>query len=91
MHLLHQLLLCLVGNELFRPLLIFEVAEVEPALEGLPVSKDLGEEEVQQGPQLLEIVLQGGSGDEEARGGGEGLELAEKFGVKVLHAMSLVL
>ncbi|PPQ66781.1 hypothetical protein CVT26_009767 [Gymnopilus dilepis] len=42
---------------------------VEPLVEGLDGVEDLGEDEVEQGPELGEVVLQGGSGEEEAVAG----------------------
>jgi hypothetical protein len=68
MHLLDEFLLGLVGDELLGALFVLQIAKVEPALEGLPVPEDLGQQKVQQRPQLLEVVLQGRAGDEKAGG-----------------------
>lgn len=90
MHLLDKLLLGLVGNKLFGALFVLQVAEVEPTFESLPVTENLRQQEIEQRPQLLEIVLQRCAGDQKTGCRGERLELAEQLGVKVLHSVSLV-
>ena len=50
MDFLDKILLHLIADEFFRPLLVLEIGEVEPRLKCLPLGEDVGHEEVQEGP-----------------------------------------
>jgi len=54
-----------------RLLLLPAVPHPEPLLELLRAAEDLGQQEVEQRPELVEVVLEGGAGDEQAVVGAE--------------------
>ena len=78
MQLLHDL--CLVAARV----------AAEPLVEALGAGEDLGQEEVEERPQLVQVVLQRRAGDEEAVGGAEHAHGAREDGVLVLDAVRLV-
>lgn len=71
-------------------LLLASITQAEPLLELLCAAEHLRQQEVEQGPQLVQVVLQGGTGDEQAIVGAEHAHHAGKHGVLVLDAVSLV-
>ena len=70
--------------------LLLLLGKVEPALELRQGGEDVGEEKVQQRPQLREGVLQRCSSQQQLVRGRDGLQLADEFAVEVLQAVALV-
>lgn len=66
------------------------VVGVEPRLEDVEVVKDLRHDEVEQGPQLVQVVLQGRAGQQQPVGAVVGLEVAHQLAVGVLQPVPLV-
>ena len=54
------------------------------------VLKKLGREENEERPELVKVVLEGCSGEQEARDGADGLELLDEAAGPVLDAVALV-
>ena len=64
---------------------------IEPLLEGAAALEDSGQEEVEQGPQFWQLVLERGAGEEEApRSHVVGVQYLGQLAVVVLHAVALV-
>ena len=61
-----------------------------PGAEDVDVVEDVGLAEVEERPELLEGVLDGRAREEEARLGGDLLELVEELPVAVLDPLALV-
>lgn len=81
-------LLCV--DDVFHLCILPDVLEAEPGLEDLQVREDHGRAEVEEGPELLEAVLDGGARQQQARDGRHSLELADEAAVAVLDAVALV-
>mmetsp|Transcript_5634 Transcript_5634/g.14077 ORF Transcript_5634/g.14077 Transcript_5634/m.14077 type:complete len:265 (-) Transcript_5634:1604-2398(-) len=64
--------------------------EVEPFVELLGGGEDVGEQEVQQGPQLVEVVLEGRSREEQPIGGPEAPDRGAEHAGVVLEPMGFV-
>ena len=75
-----------------RDHLLFDllVADVEPLVELLVGREDIGQQEVEQCPQLMQVVLHGRASDEEARVRFKGAEHLRQLRLLVLHAVRLV-
>eukprot|EP00959_Pyramimonas_sp_CCMP1952_P019835 419025-Pyramimonas_sp.AAC.1 len=67
-----------------------DAGEVEPALKLTEVGEDVREDEVQQRPQLREVVLQRRAGEQQLVRRGDGAQLADEHAVVVLQAVPLV-
>jgi hypothetical protein len=64
--------------------------KVEPGLEGAEVGEDVGEEEVEERPELAKVVLEGRAREEELVVGAQRAQLAQEAAVPVLQAVPLV-
>lgn len=62
----------------------------EPLVESLGITKNVGKEEVEKRPQLVEVVLQRCTGDEESVSGVEESDNLRERGFFVLDAVGLV-
>jgi hypothetical protein len=51
--------------ELLHDGVLVPILAREPLIKGLRVAKDVGKEKVEKGPELVQVVLEGGAGDEE--------------------------
>ena len=78
MELCDDAILHLAVEDLLVGALLLEV-EVKPRLEGVEVVEDGGEQKVEERPQLREVVLQRGAGEEEAVR--QGVRRCEKAGI----------
>ena len=63
---------------------------VEPLVELLGITKDFGKEEVEEGPQLVEVVLEGSTGDEDAMLRLHGTNDLAEGRILVLDAMGFI-
>lgn len=64
---------------------------VEPLLKGATALKDGGQEEVEQGPEFRQLVLQWSTSEEETAGSHiVGVQHLGQFTVVVLHSMTLI-
>ena len=61
--------------------------EVEPLIKLLRVTEDVGKEEVEEGPELVEVVLEGRAGEQEARGGADTANRLRDEGAVVLDPL----
>mmetsp|Transcript_28915 Transcript_28915/g.83963 ORF Transcript_28915/g.83963 Transcript_28915/m.83963 type:complete len:731 (+) Transcript_28915:2411-4603(+) len=78
-----------LGNHILLGLVIVDV-KIEPLVELLRGREDVREEEVEQGPQFVQIVLQGSTGQEETVGRVEASHRLAEHGGLVLEAVGLV-
>mmetsp|Transcript_56160 Transcript_56160/g.93276 ORF Transcript_56160/g.93276 Transcript_56160/m.93276 type:complete len:546 (+) Transcript_56160:1406-3043(+) len=69
---------------------VVHVVEVEPRLEGVQIVKNFRQNKIQEGPQLAQVVLQGGAGDQQTIGGVQPLQLTDELAFEVLQPMGLV-
>ncbi|KAH3676333.1 hypothetical protein WICPIJ_009143 [Wickerhamomyces pijperi] len=84
---LNQLLcLCVLGALRY----VRQRAKVKPFLEQIQVVEDIWKNEVQQGPQLGKIVLQGSTGKQQSVAGSQSLQLSDQQTVHVLQSMALI-
>lgn len=63
-----DILLLLLGDNTLFAFLITNVTEVKPGLKARQVIKNIRQQEVQQGPQLTDVVLKRSTGQEQAIG-----------------------
>mmetsp|Transcript_8505 Transcript_8505/g.28977 ORF Transcript_8505/g.28977 Transcript_8505/m.28977 type:complete len:798 (+) Transcript_8505:345-2738(+) len=84
-----HLLLLLALEDLLLAVPVLD-GKVKPVLEGVEVVEDVREQKVEEGPELREVVLQGGAREEEAVARIHRLEVADEPAVEVLEAVALV-
>mmetsp|Transcript_12989 Transcript_12989/g.34537 ORF Transcript_12989/g.34537 Transcript_12989/m.34537 type:complete len:211 (-) Transcript_12989:803-1435(-) len=70
--------------------ILLHPVHVEPLVEGVRVGEHLGEKEVEQRPQLVQVVLQRRSGEKQLVVRGDGSKFAHQLAVEVLESMALV-
>ena len=50
----------------------------------------VGQQQVEQTPQLLQLILQGGASQQQAAQGGEAVQITRQLALPVLHALRLI-
>ena len=78
-----------LGDHVLLGLVIVNV-KIEPFVELLGRGKNVREEEVEQGPQFVQVVLQGSSGQKETECCAETSDCLAEHGGLVLETMGLV-
>mmetsp|Transcript_15009 Transcript_15009/g.38568 ORF Transcript_15009/g.38568 Transcript_15009/m.38568 type:complete len:573 (+) Transcript_15009:2004-3722(+) len=78
------------GGSRVLVLLVVDVAEVEPRLKVREVAEHIGQDEVEQRPQLRQVVLQRRAGEQQLVVGGDGAQLPQQLAVKVLQPVALI-
>lgn len=76
--------------ELLHDHVLVAALRLEPLIERAGVTEHIRQQEIEQGPQFVEVVLQWGSGDEETITGVEDTDNLSKGGLLVLDAVGFV-
>lgn len=86
-----DLTLFVLLKKLLVAFLFLECRKVKPLLERFEVIENVGQEKVEEGPKLREIVLEWSSGEKKTVRRSVRFELSNELAVEVLEAMTLVL